>query len=278
MNWSLEEHSDDFKAQQALKNIGRIPRHVAIIMDGNGRWANGRSLPRAAGHKEGINSVRDIVKACSQLGVTHLTLYAFSMENWRRPSTEVTILMELLHYYLGAETEELHANNVRLNVIGKVNALPKKVQQRLHESMERMHDNTGLTLTLALSYSGRWDVTRAVQMIALDARRGKLSPEDITEETLSQYLQTNGTPDPDVIIRTSGELRLSNFLLWESAYSEIYVTDIFWPDFRREQFYEALHDYARRERRFGKTSQQLAEEPPQESYVQRFINAFKSAK
>jgi undecaprenyl diphosphate synthase len=227
-------------------------------MDGNGRWAQQRTMNRAQGHREGIESVRDIVKASSVLGIKYLTLYAFSMENWRRPHTEVSVLMELLLYFLKSEMEELHHNNVRLQTIGKINALPKAVQKQLHECMDVMKDNTGLTLTLALSYSARWDITRAVQMVALDVRRGKLSPEDITEAHFSSYLQTHAMPDPDLLIRTSGEMRLSNFLLWEMAYSELYITDKLWPDFRRNDLYEALAAYTQRERRFGKTSQQIA--------------------
>jgi undecaprenyl diphosphate synthase len=259
VKWIERQTTTDKGKQAELKQLGAIPRHVAIIMDGNGRWAQNHTLPRAAGHKEGISSVRDLVEAASTVGVEYLTLYAFSTENWRRPATEVGILMDLLLHYLRAEFDELHRNNVRLRAIGKINALPKPVQKELHECIERMKDNTGLTLTLALSYSGRWDITRAMQMMALDVRRRKLSPEDITEESFAQYLSTVGMPDPDLLIRTSGELRVSNFLLWEIAYSEIYVTDTLFPDFRRDELYEALAVYSKRERRFGKTSAQIAE-------------------
>ncbi len=259
VKWIERQTADDKRQQTELMAIGNIPRHVAIIMDGNGRWAQAHSLPRAAGHKEGINSVRDLVEAASTIGIEYLTLYAFSTENWRRPATEVGILMDLLLHYLRAEFEELHRNNVRLRAIGKLNALPKPVQKELYECIERMKDNTGLTLTLALSYSGRWDLTRAMQMMALDVRRRKLSPEDITEESIAQYLSTAGTPDPDLLIRTSGELRVSNFLLWEIAYSELYVTETLFPNFRRAELYEALAVYSKRERRFGQTSAQIAE-------------------
>ncbi len=259
---------------EQLKRTEKVPDHIAFIMDGNGRWAVDRGLPRVAGHKEGINSVREIVKASSNLGVKYVTLYAFSMENWRRPSKEVNFLMDLLLRYLRDELDELHANNVRLQAIGKINALPKKVQQQLHESMEVMKDNTGLTLVLALSYSARWDIVRAVQTAALDVRRGKLSPEDITEDLFSTFLQTKEFPDPDLVIRTSGEMRLSNFLLWEAAYSELFVTERFWPEFRKEQLFEALDDYVGRERRFGKTSSQVNEQV-QQSVKDKILNVFR---
>jgi undecaprenyl diphosphate synthase len=248
-------------------------------MDGNGRWAIERNLPRAAGHQQGIESVRDIVKASSQLGIGYLTVYAFSMENWKRPHMEISILMSLLKQYLTNEIDELDANNVRLCAIGKLNALPKPVQKILSKAIERTAKNTGLTLTLALSYSGRWDIIRAVQMIALDARRGNLSPEDINEELFSTYLLTSHMPEPDLLIRTSGEMRLSNYLLWESAYSEIYITNLLWPDFRRTDLYDALDNYMNRERRYGMTSQQMNIEnskatQSQDSYLQRILSTF----
>ena len=190
-----------------------LPQHIAIIMDGNGRWAKERKRPRVEGHRNGVNSVRDIVRASGQLYIPYLTLYAFSTENWKRPRTEISVLMDLLLHYLKSELEELKENNVRLNAIGQLNALPKQVQKQLFQSIEELSDNTGLTLTLALSYSGRWDILRAVQTLALDVRSGKLSPEDITEAKFRTYLTTATLPDPDLLIRTSGEMRLSNFLL-----------------------------------------------------------------
>ena len=277
MNWFESNDFDDQSRQKELLTYGALPKHVSVIMDGNGRWATERNYSRTEGHREGIESVRDIVKASSQLGVKYLTLYAFSIENWKRPAPEVNVLMKLLEHFLKAELKELHENNVRMLHIGKINSLPKVIQKNLRQSIETTKDNTGLTLTLALSYSGRWDIVRAVQMIGLDVRRGKVSPEDINEDFFSSYLQTNKIPEPDLLIRTSGEQRLSNFLLWEMAYGEIYITDKYWPEFRRNDLYEALYDYMSRERRFGKTSAQIVtKENQKESYLQRVVNAIKS--
>lgn len=278
-DWQNNQEKQDIDKQSLLTSHGILPKHIAIIMDGNGRWAIERNLPRAAGHQQGIESVRDIVKASSQLGIGYLTVYAFSMENWKRPHMEISILMSLLKQYLINEIDELDANNVRLCAIGKLNALPKPVQKILSKAIERTAKNTGLTLTLALSYSGRWDIIRAVQMIALDARRGNLSPEDINEELFSTYLLTSHMPEPDLLIRTSGEMRLSNYLLWESAYSEIYITNLLWPDFRRTDLYDALENYMNRERRYGMTSQQMNIEntkasQSQDSYLQRILSTF----
>jgi undecaprenyl diphosphate synthase len=245
-------------------------------MDGNGRWAELRSMPRIEGHRAGMESVRSVVKACSQLGIEYLTLYAFSIENWKRPAPEVRFLMSLLELYLRKELDELHKNNVRILTIGKTNALPKNVSNVLRKAMEKTAKNDGLTLTLALSYGARWDIQRAMQVIALDVRRGKLSPEDLTEETISAYLQTSYMPDPDLIIRTSGEVRLSNFLLWEAAYAELFVTETLWPDFHANELYGSLQAFTQRERRFGKTSAQIAEIPETKpSTLERLRNVLK---
>lgn len=270
-DWLLQRSEHDIATQEQLLSLNRLPRHVAIIMDGNGRWASSRNLPRVAGHCEGIESVRDIVKASAELGIEYLTLYAFSTENWKRPEAEVNALMRLLEYYLRAEVDELDRNNVRIRAIGKITALPKRVQRTLSKVIEQTADNTGLVLTLALSYSGRWDILRAVQLIALDVRRGKVSPEDITEELLAGYLSTKDMPEPDLLIRTSGEMRISNFLLWEIAYTELYTTDTLWPDFRRNDFYAALAEYAHRERRFGMVSEQLRQDSPNSNSYRRYL-------
>jgi len=277
LTWSKELVSvQDQELQQSLISTGRMPKHVAVIMDGNGRWAQEQGKPRIEGHREGMERVRSTVKACSKLGISYLTLYAFSIENWNRPLPEVRFLMKLLESYLKREVDELHENNVRISAIGKINALPKSVQKVLQAAIERTKKNDGLTLTLALSYGARWDIQRAVQVIAMDVRRGKLSPEDLSEETITNYLQTAGTPDPDLIIRTSGEMRLSNFLLWEAAYAELYVTETLWPDFTEAELYKGLASYVLRERRFGKTSAQLQPTHDQDqprSTLERILNA-----
>jgi len=284
MNWKKSQNQQDDQQQQELVQNGKLPLHLAVIMDGNGRWATGKTFPRLNGHREGIESVRDMVKASSCLGIKYLTLYAFSIENWKRPEYEISGLMKLLETFLVREIDELHENNVRLNVIGKTSSLPGNIQQILSNCMEKTRDNEGLVLTLALSYSGRWDLTRAMQMMALDVRRGSLSPEDINEATVSEYLNTKELPDPDLMIRTSGELRISNFLLWELAYSEIYVSDVLWPDFRRDDLYDALRNYQCRERRFGMIPAQLKKTDPdyqvedipeKESYFQKVFKAIR---
>jgi len=226
-------------------------------MDGNGRWAKSKGLPRIAGHTEGVESVRDIVEACGELGIRYLTLYAFSTENWKRPKDEVSLLMRLLMRALRDETDRLHKMNVRVYAIGDITTLPQEVRDELSDAVEKTKDNTGLHLLLALSYSGRWDITLAVQRIASDVHGGLLKPADITDTLISKYLSTQSIPDPDLLIRTSGELRISNFLLWQLAYSEIYISDVHWPDFRRKNLYEAIYDYQRRERRFGMLSEQI---------------------
>jgi len=244
---AASSNTGDRKIQQKLISSGSIPQHIAIIMDGNGRWAKKHGLPRVAGHREGVNSVRDVVEACGQLGVKYLTLYTFSTENWKRPLLKA----------LRDETDRLRKNNVRLNVIGDVNALPSEVQAELHDAIEKTKDNTGLTLNLALSYSGRWDILTALRSIVRDAQQGKLTAEEVTEELFSRRLSTASIPDPDLLIRTSGEMRISNFLLWQTAYTELYVSKTYWPDFRRAHLYEAIADFQHRERRFGLVSEQL---------------------
>lgn len=266
----------DKKLQEHLLKRGQIPQHIAIIMDGNGRWAKRRALPRVAGHHEGVNSVRDIVEACGQLGVKYLTLYTFSTENWKRPKEEVSILMRLLLSSLRDECDNLHKNNVRLKTIGDFASLPAEVQDEFLDAIELTKNNTGLTLILALSYSGRWDLNSAMKKIAEEVKAGKLQPAMITDEIISDHLSTQGIPDPDLLIRTSGELRISNFLLWQLAYSEMYVTDILWPDFRRKQLYEAIESYQNRERRFGLVSEQLASTSKTSSnknYVRRMLKS-----
>ncbi len=249
---------DDAEAQAALKASGPIPQHIAIIMDGNGRWAARRGEMRVSGHNAGVQSVRDTVEACAQLGVRYLTLYAFSTENWRRPKSEVSALMQLLIQALRKETKTLHENDIKLNAIGNIFALPPNVRQELEESMELTRHNRRMTLSLALSYSGRWEIMQATKRIAEDVKAGRLAPDDITDEVFERYLATYGMPHPDLLIRTSGEFRISNFLLWQLAYTEIHITDCYWPDFRRHKLYEAIRDFQRRERRFGMTSEQLA--------------------
>ena len=248
---------DDTHLQQQLKQRGAIPVHIAIIMDGNGRWAKERGLPRIAGHHEGVESVRDTVEACGQLGVQFLTLYAFSTENWNRPQDEVSLLMRLLLRAIRDETDRLHSNNVRLKSIGEITKLPNEVQKELYEAMEKTKENTGLTLFLALSYSGRWDITLAVQHIVKEAQKKKIAAEDITEEFISHHLATKNIPYPDLLIRTGWDLRVSNFLLWQIAYSEFVVSKLFWPDFRRKELYNSIEDFQNRERRFGMISEQI---------------------
>ena len=263
----------DKVVQEKLRSTGEIPRHIAIIMDGNGRWAKKRGLPRIAGHNEGVESVRDTVEACGQLGVQYLTLYAFSTENWKRPKEEVSLLMRLLLNALKDETDRLHTNNVRIQAIGDIVALPQEVQNELLESIQKTRDNTGLTLVLALSYSGRWELTQAVKRIVRDATTKGLNVEQIDDQFIASYLATAGIPDPDLLIRTSGEFRISNFLLWQLAYTEIYITKKFWPGFRRDELYAAINDYQRRERRFGMVSEQVSKSGTGDSYLNRLIKS-----
>jgi undecaprenyl diphosphate synthase len=247
----------DKEAQEALKRQGSLPRHIAIIMDGNGRWAKQRGLPRIAGHREGVKSVRDIVEACGELGIEVLTLYTFSTENWRRPPKEVSALMKLLIKTLRKEIEDLVKNNVRLLTIGNLEKLPKVAHQGMLEGMALTEKNTGLKLNLALNYGSREEIVTAVQKVALEIQNGKIRPQDIDGKIIARMLYTAGLPDPDLLIRTSGEFRISNFLLWQLAYTELYITEVLWPDFRRSNLYDAIRDYQGRERRFGKVSEQL---------------------
>jgi undecaprenyl diphosphate synthase len=232
----------------------RLPRHVALIMDGNGRWAQKKGGERLFGHRNGVESVRRVVEAAGELGVEYLTLYAFSTENWSRPRNEIEGLMRLLARTITNETHKLNDNNVRLLVIGNVSDLPESVHKQLMQSVNFLSENTGLTLVLALSYSGRWEITDAVRKMASDAKAGTLDPDQIDADLLGTYLATSFMPDPELLIRTSGEKRISNFLLWQLAYTELYFTPVLWPDYRKEHFYEAIIDYQRRERRFGKVS------------------------
>lgn len=247
----------DKAIQDRLKENGEIPKHIAIIMDGNGRWAKGLGFTRAIGHREGVNSVRDIVEACGQLGVKFLTLYTFSTENWKRPKSEVTILMKLLIKGLRDEADRLHRNNIKLIATGNLDKLPEKVHDELKDAMEKTKYNKKMTLNLALSYSGRWDILNAIKDLYSDCKSGKINKEDIDESLFSNYLVTKNIPDPDLMIRTGGEYRISNFLLWQLAYTEIYIDKIFWPQFRRESLYKAIEVYQTRERRFGMVSEQL---------------------
>lgn len=235
----------------------RIPRHIAIIMDGNGRWAKGKGKFRIFGHQTGVSTVKTITEACAELGVEHLTLYAFSTENWSRPAYEVRALMELLVDTMRKELPTLMENNIRLRAIGNLDELPAKCRKQLTITMDQTAGNNRMDLVLALSYSARWDMLQALREIAADAVSGKLNPIEIQVETISEYLSTRGMPDPELLIRTSGEKRISNFLLWEIAYSELYFTEKLWPDFGKEDLYQAIFDYQNRERRFGKTSEQL---------------------
>lgn len=234
-----------------------LPRHIAIIMDGNGRWAKEQGQDRLFGHYQGVESVRNIVEGCAELGVEYLTLYAFSTENWDRPQYEVIGLMELLVTTIRNEVESLRKNNIKLHVIGDMSMLPQYAQQELQEALDSLSSNTGLNLVMALSYSGRWELLNAVKSIAWEVKQNKLAIEDIDQTTLQRHLTTSDFPDPELMIRTSGEYRISNFLLYQLAYAELYFTNVRWPEFRKANLYEAILDYQSRERRFGKTSDQI---------------------
>ncbi len=238
-------------------NLDKLPEHVAIIMDGNGRWAKEKGKMRVFGHKNGVLAVRDTVEGAADVGIKNLTLYAFSTENWNRPKLEVTALMELLVSTINKETKTLMDNNVKLNAIGDLESLPKRCHKELMEAIEKTANNSRLTLTLALSYSSRWEILNATKKIASDTSSGKLNVDDINEKVFESYLSTHNLPDPELMIRTSGEHRISNYLLWQLAYAELYFTPTLWPDFRSQDLFKTVYDYQQRERRFGLTSEQI---------------------
>ena len=245
------------RAQKPGKPREGLPRHIAIIMDGNGRWAKQRGYPRVLGHREGIKSVREVVEACGELGIEVLTLYTFSTENWRRPREEVSALMKLLLKTIQKEIRDLIRNNVRLTVIGNLEHLPDAARKSMETAIQKTEANTGLNLNLALSYGSREELVRAVKKIAEQVKEGELDPETVSSKTIQDHLYTSKVPDPDLLIRTSGEYRISNFLLWQLAYTEIYFTDVLWPDFRKADLLKAIDNYRQRERRFGKVSEQI---------------------
>jgi undecaprenyl diphosphate synthase len=235
----------------------KLPEHIAIIMDGNGRWAKKKGNMRIFGHKNGVNGVREVSEGCAELGIKYLTLYAFSTENWNRPKMEITALMELLVNTINSETSTLIKNNIRLQIIGELDDLPKKTQAKLKEAIKKTENNTGLTLILALSYSSKTEIIKAVKNIAEKCINNDMKLEDINEDLFENFLYTKDIPNPDLLIRTSGEQRISNFLLWQIAYTELYFTDVLWPDYNKEELYKAIYDYQSRERRYGLTSEQL---------------------
>jgi len=247
----------DKNIQEELKKSGEIPVHIAIIMDGNGRCAKKRGLPRVAGHKRGVYTVKEIVEACAEIGVKFLTLYTFSTENWKRPKDEVSTLMRLLLKSLKDRVNELNENDIRLTTIGDLDALPEEVQKQLKMDIERTRNNKKMVLNLALSYSGRWELLEAIKEISKLSEKGKVAEQDIDEKFVSSFLTTKDIPDPDLVIRTSGEFRVSNFLLWQIAYSEFVITETFWPDFSKYDLYDAIKIFQKRERRFGKVSEQI---------------------
>ncbi len=254
----LTESESAFLRTSILENT--LPRHIAIIMDGNGRWAKERTLPRIAGHQQGVESVNVITEACGELGIEALTLYAFSHENWKRPTWEVSALMKLLMRTILNQIDNLNRNNVRVKTIGHIHMLPEATRKQVESAIKITKNNTGLVLNLALSYSARIEIMDAVKKIVHDVSENRFAIDTLSEESFGSYLDTFDLPEPDLVIRTSGEYRISNFLLWQMAYSEIYFTPIYWPDFRKPQLYQAIADYQRRERRFGKVSEQIAED------------------
>ena len=237
--------------------VETLPKHIAIIMDGNGRWAKKHGKPRVFGHKNGVEAVRSVTEGAAEIGIENLTLYAFSTENWNRPKAEVAALMTLLVTTINKETKTLNKNNIRLKSIGDISHLPKQCSRELQEAIKKTSGNTGMNLILALSYSSKWEIITAINELLSDVKANKTTAETITESDFSSYLCTNGTPDPELLIRTSGERRISNFLLWQIAYSELYFTEKLWPDFRKEDLFEAIIEFQQRERRFGKTSEQI---------------------
>lgn len=256
--------ASDEQIEELLKKSGEIPKHIAIIMDGNGRWAKKRGLPRVAGHKRGVDTVKEIVEACAEIGVKFLTLYTFSTENWKRPKDEVSTLMRLLLNSLRDRVNELNDNDIRLTTIGNIDALPTAVRKQLEFDIERTKNNKKMVLNLALSYSGRWELLDAIKQITDSAVQGKIKSEDIDEKIVSSFLTTKDIPDPDLVIRTSGEFRVSNFLLWQIAYSEFIITETLWPDFSKFDLYDAIKIFQKRERRFGKVSEQITKNEKEE--------------
>ncbi|MCG4578993.1 isoprenyl transferase [Clostridium cochlearium] len=246
-----KNEQNDKKNNEIKLDLTNIPKHIAIIMDGNGRWAKERNLPRSFGHKAGVETIRDIVKECNNIGVKYLTLYAFSTENWKRPKEEVNALMELLVNYLRKEVDELHENNVVVNTIGDISKLPKVCEDELVKAYNKTKDNKGLVLNLALNYGGRDEIIRAIKLMYKDIEKKQFNIENVNENILENYLYTKDMPDPDLIIRPSGEQRISNFLLWQCAYSEFWYSNIKWPDFKKEHLHKAIKDYQNRNRRFG---------------------------
>ncbi len=246
-------------------DTSNLPKHIAIIMDGNGRWAERRSLNRIAGHRMGIRRAKEIIRASREIGIQVLTLYAFSTENWNRPQREISTLMALLKRFLAAEGKSLIKNNIRLNAIGTIEDLPGDVRDVLRQVIEQSRDNSGMVLNAALSYSGRQEIVQAIRMICREAAEGRINPAQVDEKTLSDHLYTAGLPDPDLLIRTSGEYRISNFLLWQTAYTELYITGTLWPDFSKKDLLAAIADYAKRERRFGLTRQQILKQPQEKT-------------
>ncbi|HRO97915.1 MAG TPA: isoprenyl transferase [Flavobacteriales bacterium] len=253
----MDQLNERTEALRLRIDAARVPRHIAIIMDGNGRWAKQHGLQRVEGHMNGVRGVREALTGATEIGVTHLTLYAFSTENWNRPSDEVNALMDLLVRTVVNELDELHENSVRLNAIGDLDSLPPGCRSTLEDAMRRTTGNTRITLTLALSYSARWELVRAARSIATAVRNGELDPDAIDERTVADHLATRNMPDPELLIRTSGEQRISNFLLWQIAYAELWFTPVLWPDFRREHLFQAVLDFQSRERRFGLISEQV---------------------